>query len=780
MKESLSFVPLKTAKGFIILVAAVGLVACGGGSSSSPTPSSSVAPGITKITITSTQTAVFGGTAFGSVGTYDKIQGMAYGLIDPNDPKNQVIPDIALAPVDANGMVEYSAPFYILKPTNSANGNGKVFYEMLNRGNKQFGSFNQTGATSANDPGTVAADAVAAPTTIPALTVAQTSANPTSAGYPAFLMNKGYTLVWSAWDMEPNAAGTNLMFATLPVAKNPDGSSITGPAFQQGISSGANDNATTICVMSYYNPAPNTNATLTYRQHIEDAPQVIPASGWKWNGPNTCGSPTNVSTAPANPGSNSYSLINGSGTVIPFTQSAIYEMTYVAKDPYIASAGYAAMRDFISFIRNSTADSVGTPNPLAGQVKQVISWSLSQPARLANDFVWLGFNQDIKGKQVFDGMFNWIGGGNGLGAHFRFAQTSQTERNRQFHIGQLESVFPFSYATTTDPLSGKTDGRNVRCTATNTCPKIMNVHSANEMWVKTGSLLSTDPSTGLDVAQPSNVRNYFIASAQHGNGASPGAAPSTCTHTTSIVDPNPVLRALYVQMENWVASNTAPTPSMEPSVNNGTATLVSPGPAATANLGIGFVSASSIGYPAIPSTIDQFSGLVTIRNYWNWGSRYNQGIIDTMPGLPTGSYYAFSVPKVDQYGNDASGIILPEITAPTGTSTGWGLRNANYGGSSNGSDGCEASGHYVPFADTDANKVAGDPRPSLTALYGNRGAWISARATAATALLNQGLLLPYDAAAYTLSAQQTLYVNRTSSSSSALNTFFPQLYSYSW
>ena len=188
MKESLSFVSLKTAKGFITLVAAVGLVACGGGSSSSSTPSSSVTPGITKITITSTQTAVFGGTAFGSVGTYDKIQGMAYGLIDPNDPKNQVIPDIALAPVDANGMVEYSAPFYILKPTNSANGNGKVFYEMLNRGGKQFGSFNQTGATSANDPGTVAADAVAAPTTIPALTVAQTTANPTSAGYPAFLM----------------------------------------------------------------------------------------------------------------------------------------------------------------------------------------------------------------------------------------------------------------------------------------------------------------------------------------------------------------------------------------------------------------------------------------------------------------------------------------------------------------------------------------------------------------------------------------------------------------
>ena len=102
--------------------------------------STSPLTGITKITITSTQTAVFGGTAFGVVGTYDKIQGVVTGLIDPNDPKNQVIPDIALAPVNANGLVEYSAPFYILKPSNMANANGKVFYEMLNRGAKQFQS----------------------------------------------------------------------------------------------------------------------------------------------------------------------------------------------------------------------------------------------------------------------------------------------------------------------------------------------------------------------------------------------------------------------------------------------------------------------------------------------------------------------------------------------------------------------------------------------------------------------------------------------------------------
>ena len=130
----------------------IGLVGCGGGSDSS---TSSVVPaptqGIQTVSITSTTPAVFAGTTFGSVGTYDKIEGVAYGQIDPNDPKNQVIADIAFAPTNSSGMVEYTAPFYILKPSTLSKGNGKVFYEAPNRGGKQYGSFNQSGG--GNDPG---------------------------------------------------------------------------------------------------------------------------------------------------------------------------------------------------------------------------------------------------------------------------------------------------------------------------------------------------------------------------------------------------------------------------------------------------------------------------------------------------------------------------------------------------------------------------------------------------------------------------------------------------
>ena len=579
----------------------LGLGGCGGGGLGAIVAPSTPAPpqGITHIVLNpaASQAATFGGTRFGPVGTYDRIVGTAHGQIDPNDPKNQVIADITLAQKDpATGYVNYSFDFYILKPSNPANGAHKVFYEALNRGGKLFGAFNAT--AGGNSPGANgAADAGVA-----------------GAAYPAFLMNKGYTMVWSGWDAEP-MSGSGLMRATLPVAVNPDGSAISGSSYEYLVT----DAATTTCVVTYYTPAPNANATLTVRQHLTDTPTIIPASNWSFGGASSCG------LAAAN--SSAANSVNLNGAV--FQKSAIYELTYIATNPYVAGIGMAAMRDFVSFLRNASIDSVGTANPLAGDVKSVASWSLSQPARLMNDYLWLGFNQDLAGKQVFDGVFNWIGGGDGLGINYRFAQVGRTERNRQHHAAQLEGVFPVSYSSALDPLTGKTDGRNVRCSATGTCPKIMNIYSGNELWVKAGSLLTTDPATGKDLPEVANVRNYAIASAQHGN-ASALVAPTTCTQFGSQVDPNPVLRALWVAMDAWVVSGTMPPASVNPSIAAGTAVAV-PLNGPNQNLGIGAITAAAIGYPALPGAISQFSGLVTVRNFWNFGPRYAQGIVDIVP-----------------------------------------------------------------------------------------------------------------------------------------------------
>jgi len=722
----------------------LGLAACSGGSSST---SSTPAVGITRIVMdtANSQKATFGGTTFGtngSVGTYDKIRGTAFGVIDPADPKNQVITDIALAKKNAQGLVEYSVDFFILQPSDLSKGNGKVFYEAPNRGSKQYGGFaGMTG--NANNPG------------------AASDIN-TTATYPAFLMNRGYTLVWSGWDAEPMVtATTDLIKAVLPLAVNPDGSSITGPMYEYLVSDASGGVA---CFATYYSPSSTdtTKAVLTRRQYMTDTPTVVPSASWKWGGASSC------ATSSTSTNTNSIAFVDGS----KFSQSWIYELTYTAKDPYVATAGLAAMRDFVSWLRNAKADTVGTANPLAGYIKSIATWTNSQPARLFNDFVWLGFNQALDGSKVFDGHLNYIGGGNGLGINYRFAQVGRTERNRQNHIAQLEGVFPFSYTTTTDALTGKTDGRNVRCTATNTCPKVMNLYSSNELWVKAGSTLTNHPNTGEDLVEPANVRNYLVSSGPHGSGAtSTTTAPaSSNSQYGSQVDALPLHRGLWVALDDWITSNINPPDSANPSVTRGTAVKIPTTGSFTAR-GIGQVAQADVGYPVIPASMDKFSGLATVRNYWNFGPQYNKGILDPITDNATGSFYFAAVPKVDANGNEIAGIRLPEITVPVGTSSGWALRPAAFGGKSDGLDGAEGAGQFVPFANNVASKAPGDSRKALTELYATQAAFVAARANAAADLKARRLILDADATNYSTNAAKAITVTK--------NPYYSGSYEYS-
>ncbi len=694
------------------LAAFISIAGCGGGDSNNSTtpPPVVVTPpptpvvGITAITLNTatdlvepSQNPTFGGTTFGPVGAYQKIVGTATGKLDPADPHNTMIVDLQLAPRDAQGLVSYSMDFFILAPVDPSKGNHKVFFEPPNRGSKQFGRFNGSGGGN----------------------------NPTTAGDAgtAFLMNQGYTLVWAGWESTVSRANAS-MGITAPIAKNADGSSITGLDYEYI----EFDNATTTSYTTSYNTnsTDTTLATLTVKDHLTDAAVPIAATGWAWTSANT------IALLPA-------------GTA--FKQSSIYELTFTAKDPVVGGIGFAAFRDFASFLRNAAVDTAGTANPLAtAAITRYVVWTLSQPARFMNDFIWLGFNQDVKGKQVFDGVFNWVGAGDGLGLNYRFEQSGRTERNRQNHL-YPEAPFPFSYTTLTDPLSGKTDGRNVRCMASSTCPKVMNIISANEYWVKAGSLVHTDL-FGNDVPDPVNVRNYLLSGTQH---ASPAAANSlgSCQQFGNSIDQNPALRALWVDLDEWL-DGTPPPASAVPQRATGTAVFS----ATTANspLGIGLVSQASLGWPSIPGVL--FSGLITVHNLFNFGPQFDSGIMSIVPPTATGKVYPSFVSKVDSDGNEIAGIRLPGVAVPVATTAGWNLRSAAFGGP----DGCESTGTLVPFAPTVALKVAGDPRLSLDERYGTHAGYVQAVTTSANTLAAQRLLLPADVQAYITAAQQQVRV----------------------
>jgi hypothetical protein len=695
------------------IAACAALVSCGGddnnsSNSSTPTTPSASAAGVTRITINSvtdpaapSQNPTFAGTSFGSVGTYQKIIGTASGVLDPNDPHNTLITDLQLAPRNAQGMVEYSMDFYILTPTDPTKGNHKVFFELVNRGSKQFATFNGSGG--GNNP-TTAADAGT-----------------------GFLMNLGYTYVAVGWEstVARTGGGSFSMGVTSPIAKNADGSSIVGPDYEYI----EFDNATSMSFTTAYSTSTTdtTQAKLTVKQHLTDTPTTIPSTGWTWTSANT------IALLPA-------------GTA--FQQSFIYELVFPAKDPVIGGIGFAAVRDFASFLRHAAADSGGTANPLAAaNITRYTTWSLSQPSRFMNDFIWLGFNSDVNNRQVFDAVFNWVGAGDGIGMNYRFEQSGRTERNRQQKL-YPEAPFPFSYTTLSDPFTGKIDGRDIRCTAANTCPKIMNIDSANEYWVKAGSLLHSDL-TGADLDDPPNVRNYLISGSQH---AGPAAANSlgVCRQFQNPTDQNPALRALFIDLDQWM-DGVAPPPSAVPRNSDGTAVFTQT-TAQSAN-GVGIVPQTALGWPTIPGVL--YTGLVTVRNLLNFGPQFNQGIISVAPPVATGNTYPSFVSKVDSDGNELAGIRLPPVSVPVGTTAGWNLRADAFGGP----DGCESSGTIVPFALTaTARQAIGDPRPSLTERYGTHANYAAQVTAAATALQAQRLLLPADVAKYTATAQQPLNV----------------------
>ena len=90
---------------------------------------------ITAVTIDAVESFA-GGTAFGSVGAYERVSGTAKGELDPADPRNRGIVDIDKAPRNARGMVEYETDLFILRPADAAKGNRKILYEVNNRGRK--------------------------------------------------------------------------------------------------------------------------------------------------------------------------------------------------------------------------------------------------------------------------------------------------------------------------------------------------------------------------------------------------------------------------------------------------------------------------------------------------------------------------------------------------------------------------------------------------------------------------------------------------------------------
>ncbi|HYC47527.1 MAG TPA: alpha/beta hydrolase domain-containing protein [Burkholderiales bacterium] len=465
------------------------------------------------------------GTSFGNAGAYERVKGVFRGELDPQDRRNRVIANLDKAPRNAAGKVEYEADFFMLRPADATRGNGKIIYDVTNRGRLNFHWRFTESRKRTNDP-RVAEDA----------------------GDAAFFRD-GYTFVWSGWDPDAPTRGNGL--AMKPVVAT-DGAAPIVRTIREEFVSGtrARDDAAskakgTAFRLTYEAASlDQSRAKLTVRRTNAAPRREIPASGWAF-----------VSER-------SIRLIPDGTQAEP---GSLYEFHYEAKNPRVLGVGMAATRDLVSFLRYEPSDAAGTPNPAGTAIRRALAFGSSQSGRFLRDYVRDGFNQDERARKVFDGVMAHTAGVGGVFLNEAFAQPNRTSTQHEDHSFP-EAAFPFSTARLTDPVTGKT-GALFRDDGFD--PLWMETNTSTEYWQKGASLLTTDPLGKRDIALPPNARSYLIAGTQHNATAWMASTRGSCVNARNPHNPVPLQRALMAALDEWVDGK-APPASRVPRIADGT------------------------------------------------------------------------------------------------------------------------------------------------------------------------------------------------------------------
>ena len=368
------------------------------------------------------------GHAFGDAGAYERLVGRAHFSVDPEAAAQSGIVDLDKAPRNAEGLVVFTADLIILKPLDMSLGNHRLFYGYGNRGNmRELQFFND--APASNDPITLA-----------------------DAGN-GFLMRRGYAIVWAAWegDLLP---GDGRMILDVPVARDGD-RPITGLVRSEYIANGfgittfpLSGKASTRSYPS--NSQDSRDATLTRRRYANSERIPVASEDWRFarveggQGLDAQGTETAVVPSDTN-----IHMPKG------FEPGWIYELVYTAKDPRVHGLGHVVVRDLVSFLRYETRDSAGNANPLGGNIEKAYCWGRSQTGRCIRDFLYSGNNADAAGRKVFDGVLPHVSGGGLMWMNHRFSSVVSPAGQQYEDHWNCADRFPFSYAESTDHLTGK-------------------------------------------------------------------------------------------------------------------------------------------------------------------------------------------------------------------------------------------------------------------------------------------------------------------------------------
>jgi Alpha/beta hydrolase domain len=638
---------------------------------------------------------------------YEQLAGRAFGELDASLPQNAIIQDIELAK-DADGKVRYTASFVIYKPVDMKQASGLLWHDVPNRGRV----------------------------------------------YPFAPQERaaGDIMLASAWQgdnsgqtsVRPSASVAGFQFLQLPVARRAGGLPVTGEVLGRIVNrSGAGSQP----LMVQTNPVPYKPQSLDTRQaklisrggELQNGTVIdereIAASDWAWA---KCDA---ANPFPGTPDATQICLKNG------FDAQRLYQVVFTAADPYVLGIGFAAFRDVAAFFKTKAADDVGTANPIAKGVTHSISRGVSQSGNFLRGWLHLGFNQAEDGAVVHEGMWPIIAGRR-IALNFRWAQPDGV-----LELYQAGSEGPQWWLPQADNVRGlPAAGILDRCTATNTCPKVVEHFGSAEVWALklTPEWVGTDGKADLPL--PDSVRRYYIASSNHGGGAGGfdsslpnaglpkvGAACPGNNFGTAVLPANPVphtqtVNAIREHFRAWVMRGTPPPPSRYPTLAAGQ---------------LGIASKAGIGFPPLPQlrpTVPEADFIMPVLDY-DWGAQFNMIDGSGIPSItPPRIKQALTMlaPKVDADGNELGGVPVVLLDAPLGTYLGWNITASGF----HKDQICNYVGGMIPFAKTKAERIASnDPRLSLEERYGSHDGYVKAVSTASERAMKEGFLLPVDAKA---------------------------------
>lgn len=449
---------------------------------------------------------------FGDTGPYEEITGRIVFAVDPANSANRIIRDIDKAPRNQDGKVEFSANFYLLKPTLAARSNGTLLLDVSNRG-KPFilRTFNR--AVVENKWG------------------------------DGFLMKQGFTLFSVGWQFDvPNTPAA--LRVVVPIAREADGRPIRGLVRSDAPSDGNSLALADRGHIPYPVADPRDPANqLTVRDCITCARRIVPRKEWTFSKDGT-----SVLLSAAEP-------------------RKIYELVYTSEGPAIVGLGLVAVRDAVSALKYGHLSELSLP---PSSVKRALGFGVSQSGRFLRHFLYAGFNEDESHRKVFDGVIAHVAGAGRGSFNHRFAQPSR-DGHPYLNFYYPTDVFPFTDVPQIDPVTGQRDGLTANISPA-FLPKIFYSNASYEYWGRGASLIHTDISGKADAKLPDNTRIYVFSSGKH----LPGEAVTSASQQQLMnpLDYSWGLRGLLIAMHKWISGTAQPPPSAYPRIDRGT--LVTP------------------------------------------------------------------------------------------------------------------------------------------------------------------------------------------------------------